>query len=262
MLTQTDLTVAKSMIFRSVCAFSKPENRNKNRRSDFPCWDHSRILLCNSDFNRPWSSDYINANWVDGYKKKNKFIATQAPMENTVDDFLAMVWQNTCRYIIVLTKMFEDGVEKCFPYWPTRKNIVRFTNQWIISFKSKQCAPGYQKYVLEFSQREVPQTRRTIILYNYTNWSENRRPKKCTDFLRFLFRTRSEMADYYLSNKRDVAPIVVHGSDGINRTVQYCIYDNNMDEIIDTDRSITKTMTIREMIRVSRMRRSQIVFLK
>ena len=36
-------------------------------------------------------SDYINASFVDGYKDRSGYIATQAPMENTVDDFWRMV---------------------------------------------------------------------------------------------------------------------------------------------------------------------------
>ncbi|KAF4531568.1 hypothetical protein B566_EDAN013572, partial [Ephemera danica] len=51
-------------------------NLAKNRYTDVLCYDHSRVLLSQSDSSDP-STDYINANFVDGYKQKNAFISTQ-----------------------------------------------------------------------------------------------------------------------------------------------------------------------------------------
>lgn len=39
------------------------------------CYDHSRVVLSN-DEDDP-TNDYINANFVDGYKQKNAYISTQ-----------------------------------------------------------------------------------------------------------------------------------------------------------------------------------------
>lgn len=50
-------------------------NAPKNRYSDVLCFDHSRVLLSQVDGDT--CSDYINANFVDGYKQKNAFISTQ-----------------------------------------------------------------------------------------------------------------------------------------------------------------------------------------
>jgi len=50
-------------------------NLPKNRYTDVLCYDHSRVLLSQIDGDP--SSDYINANFVDGYKQKNAFISTQ-----------------------------------------------------------------------------------------------------------------------------------------------------------------------------------------
>lgn len=51
------------------------QNAPKNRYSDVLCFDHSRVLL--SQIDGDTCSDYINANFVDGYKQKNAFISTQ-----------------------------------------------------------------------------------------------------------------------------------------------------------------------------------------
>lgn len=51
-------------------------NLGKNRYVDVLCYDHSRVKLPLSDPDDP-TSDYINANYVDGYRQKRAFISTQ-----------------------------------------------------------------------------------------------------------------------------------------------------------------------------------------
>lgn len=50
-------------------------NLSKNRYTDVLCYDHTRVIL--SQENDEPSSDYINANFVDGYKQRNAYISTQ-----------------------------------------------------------------------------------------------------------------------------------------------------------------------------------------
>ena len=59
-------------------------NLPKNRYTDVLCYDHSRVLLSQIDGDP--SSDYINANFVDGYKQKNAFISTQGKTIFTLSD--------------------------------------------------------------------------------------------------------------------------------------------------------------------------------
>ena len=51
-------------------------NLTKNRYTDVLCYDHSRVVLSHEDDDDP-TNDYINANFVDGYKQKNAYISTQ-----------------------------------------------------------------------------------------------------------------------------------------------------------------------------------------
>lgn len=50
-------------------------NKPKNRYANVTAYDHSRVVLSQMD-NEPGSC-YINANYCDGYRRHNAYIATQ-----------------------------------------------------------------------------------------------------------------------------------------------------------------------------------------
>jgi protein tyrosine phosphatase len=50
-------------------------NKPKNRYANVIAYDHSRVVLQLE--NGEQGSDYINANFCDGYRKHNAYIATQ-----------------------------------------------------------------------------------------------------------------------------------------------------------------------------------------
>ena len=49
---------------------------------------------------------------MQGYNHRGAYIAAQAPMENTVNDFWRMIWDYQSRVIVMLCKMQEDGQVK------------------------------------------------------------------------------------------------------------------------------------------------------
>lgn len=66
---------SQKLIYFPVCLFSMRYNLTKNRYTDVLCYDHSRVVLAREEEDE--LSDYINANFVDGYKQKNAYISTQ-----------------------------------------------------------------------------------------------------------------------------------------------------------------------------------------
>ena len=72
---------------------------------------------------------YINASKIqgfnrDGEKKPMVYIATQGPLQGTVDDFYVMLVEKDVRFVVMLTKVVETATEaeipkeKCHRYWP------------------------------------------------------------------------------------------------------------------------------------------------
>ena len=63
-------------------------------------------------------TDYINANHVVVPEAQRAYILSQGPLDETLADFWAMVWQQNCRAIVMLCKTVEGGMCKCAHYWP------------------------------------------------------------------------------------------------------------------------------------------------
>ncbi|CAG4969540.1 unnamed protein product [Colias eurytheme] len=57
------------------------------RYQDTLNFDHNRVILPTED----GESDFINASHVDGYNVKGRFLCTQAPLQETAQDFWKMV---------------------------------------------------------------------------------------------------------------------------------------------------------------------------
>ena len=45
---------------------------------------------------------------LQGYKQRNAYIATQGPLQNTVDDFWRMMLEHRCRCIVMLCELEEE----------------------------------------------------------------------------------------------------------------------------------------------------------
>ena len=79
-----------------------------------PAWeilssDGKLIWQCRSIFTGIEGSDYINASYIDGYRYRNAYIATQGPLNETVEDFWRMLWEHNSTIIVMLTKQREMG---------------------------------------------------------------------------------------------------------------------------------------------------------
>ncbi|CAG9540991.1 unnamed protein product [Cercopithifilaria johnstoni] len=94
-------------------AFDEHLHLCRNKR--IKCRDSTRVVLT---YPSVATNDFIHANYIQGGPLFNKFIITQAPMENTIGDFWRMVWQERSPYIFMLISRKENA--RCAQYWPRR----------------------------------------------------------------------------------------------------------------------------------------------
>ncbi|KAL8804767.1 MAG: hypothetical protein Q9182_002359 [Xanthomendoza sp. 2 TL-2023] len=90
------------------------EKGTKNRYKDMLPYDHSRVRLQNIP---PGDCDYVNASHLKAEWSNRHYIASQAPVPATFQDFWNVTWQQDARVIVMLTAESEGGQTKCHPYW-------------------------------------------------------------------------------------------------------------------------------------------------
>ncbi|XP_062337328.1 receptor-type tyrosine-protein phosphatase mu-like isoform X1 [Osmerus eperlanus] len=194
----------------------KDENRMKNRYGNIIAYDHSRVRL--QALEGEQSSDYINANYVDGYHRPNHYIATQGPMQETVFDFWRMVWQENTAAIVMVTNLVEVGRVKCCKYWPDDTDIYRDIKVTLIE---TQLLSEYVIRTFAVEKRGAHEIRE-IRQFHFTGWPDHGVPYHATGLLGFIRRVKAKT----LTN---AGPMVVHCSAGAGRTGCFIVIDIMLD---------------------------------
>ncbi|XP_060546481.1 receptor-type tyrosine-protein phosphatase delta isoform X35 [Pantherophis guttatus] len=194
-------------------------NKPKNRYANVIAYDHSRVLL--SAIEGIPGSDYINANYIDGYRKQNAYIATQGALPETFGDFWRMMWEQRSATVVMMTKLEERSRVKCDQYWPSRGTetygLIQVTLLDTVELAT-YCVRTFALYKNGSSEkREVRQ-------FQFTAWPDHGVPEHPTPFLAFLRRVKT-------CNPPDAGPMVVHCSAGVGRTGCFIVIDAMLERI-------------------------------
>ncbi|XP_026112410.1 receptor-type tyrosine-protein phosphatase F-like isoform X7 [Carassius auratus] len=181
-------------------------NKPKNRYANVIAYDHSRVVLTPID-GVP-GSDYINGNYIDGYRKQNAYIATQGPLPETFSDFWRMVWEQRTSTIIMMTRLEEKSRVKCDQYWPSRGTETYGMIQVSMLDTVELATYSVRTFAL---YKNGSSEKREVRQFQFMAWPDHGVPEYPTPILAFLRRVKA-------CNPPDAGPMVVHCSAGVGRT--------------------------------------------
>uniref|UniRef100_A0A8C7KUM0 protein-tyrosine-phosphatase n=1 Tax=Oncorhynchus kisutch TaxID=8019 RepID=A0A8C7KUM0_ONCKI len=197
-----------------------PINRPKNRYTNILPYDFSRvkvIYLHNDE-----GSDYINANYIPGYKSPREYIATQGPLPETRNDFWNMILQQKSHIIVMLTQCNERRRVKCDHYWPFTDEPVTY-GEISVEMLSESESPEWTIRNFRLGYADESQD---VLHLNYTSWPDHGVPtvNAIDSILQFVHIVRQQA-------NRTKEPIVVHCSAGVGRTGTFIALDRLMQHI-------------------------------
>ncbi|XP_051712550.1 receptor-type tyrosine-protein phosphatase F isoform X9 [Oryctolagus cuniculus] len=188
-------------------------NKPKNRYANVIAYDHSRVILTSID-GVP-GSDYINANYIDGYRKQNAYIATQGPLPETTGDFWRMVWEQRTATVVMMTRLEEKSRVKCDQYWPVRGTETYGLIQVTLLDTVELATYTVRTFALHKSGSSE---KRELRQFQFMAWPDHGVPEYPTPILAFLRRVKA-------CNPLDAGPMVVHCSAGVGRTGCFIVID-------------------------------------
>ncbi|RXN07035.1 receptor-type tyrosine- phosphatase epsilon-like isoform X3 [Labeo rohita] len=177
-----------------------PANMKKNRVLQIIPYDFNRVILSmkrGQEF-----TDYVNASFIDGYRQKDYYIATQGPLAHTVDDFWRM--------------------DKCFQYWPTEDSVTY--GEFTVEIKGDTLCDTFSLRDLLLTYGPEKQTR-LVRHFHFHGWPEIGIPaegKGMIDIIAAVQKQQQQSGNH---------PIVVHCSAGAGRTGTFIALSNILERV-------------------------------
>ena len=201
--------------FPIVCTVAMEDmNNHKNPiKNALPC-DKNRVILSSRDL----QVEYINATYLDSYR----FIVTIHPIEDTLIDFLQMIFQIEASMVIMLTtpNEFADIVNEQssrVPYWPNMPELLDASPFRTEILETEQFGGLIRNRIKLSNWTDNKMLTFTQIIS--TSWNENDEITNMDEIICLLdiMQQEEELATH--------RPIVLHCTDGIGKSgVVYTVY--------------------------------------
>ncbi|KAJ8902597.1 hypothetical protein NDN08_006998 [Rhodosorus marinus] len=183
-------------------------NQKKNRYTNVLANEKTRVKL--QGFQKPTlSRNYINANYVSGVSGPRQYIATQAPLQESMEDFWKMIWEHRVPSIIMLTNVVENGIPKADRYWPTTNMEEMTFGNFKVELESEAEKDFGVVRILRVSYKN---TTKGIEQVHFQKWPDHGVPEPDSSMRHLV-----EYIDAREAREKDV-PTVIHCSAGLGRT--------------------------------------------
>lgn len=180
------------------------------------------------------SQDYFNGSLIwNGQSGGRRYIATQAPVPETFEDFWKVVWGEGVQVIVCLTAAEEGGQVrfypkhcadeiKCDPYWTTKtagEMHVMLVHETSVELGAGQSA--ILRTLMLQNSTEPFTSLREIVHIQYEGWPDFGIPAEATAIVSLV----KLVDDVARRAKNAKAPMLVHCSAGCGRTGTFCTVD-------------------------------------
>ncbi|XP_072033523.1 tyrosine-protein phosphatase non-receptor type 23-like [Amphiura filiformis] len=187
----------------------------KNRHSDIMPYDHNRVVLTNA------KNDYINASYIKDLSSTTpQFIASQAPVTSSFNDFWLMVYEQQITIIAsLIAHPAVGGKNTGFDqYWLEERGQVQTYGPIMLTMQSKRNTDFHVERVFNLMHKETKQMR-TLFLLQFTQWPEFGVMSNPTSLIHFI----GEVNNYHKQQRNPQTPVLVHCNCGVGRTGVFCV---------------------------------------
>eukprot|EP00116_Pleurobrachia_bachei_P004024 sb/3464286/ len=207
------------------------QNAFKNRNRAYVPYDQGGVWLF--PLVQQPHSNYINASYVDGFRARKAYIATQSPLPETVADFWRMIWQLKIYTIVMLNR--EDEAEPFEAYFPLNESAE--FGRIRVDFLAKEEHTDYCITALRVTNKEEGLSN-TITHFQYYTWPHDGLPADCTSLLEMI--TRISKCQQNNGNK---SPVVTHCEYGMGRTGAFlalciCLERMKVENVVDVFQTV------------------------
>lgn len=175
----------------------------------------------------------INASYIRGAEQPDVYIATETPESQVGAQALwETIWKHQTHIVVMLNEP-ERG-ERAYLYWsPEVGTSLQFGKLTVSTVKISTIQPTLQITELEVTN-EVGHSL-TVYHFLYFNWHFHDVLPPTADFLKLLFTVR-KYSESERAFGRHQNPILVHCSNGLDRTMVFCAIDRTLSEYVRTKR--------------------------
>ncbi|XP_039398360.1 receptor-type tyrosine-protein phosphatase alpha isoform X1 [Mauremys reevesii] len=197
-----------------------PANMKKNRVLQIIPYEFNRVIIPVKRGEE--NTDYVNASFIDGYRQKDSYIASQGPLQSTIEDFWRMIWEWKSCSIVMLTELEERGQEKCAQYWPS-DGSVSYGDITMELKKEEECESYTVRDLLVTNTRENKS--RQIRQFHFHGWPEVGIPSDGKGMINIIAAVQKQQ------QQSGNHPITVHCSAGAGRTGTFCALSTVLERV-------------------------------
>lgn len=223
---------------------SKPSenSRGRNRYMNVIPFEDTRVKLSGTQ-------DYINASYIrEEPSGAAKYIATQGPLDSTLEDFWRLCWEQNINTILMLSPFVENGRCKVNEYLPLKDGEQKTYGQYAVLTESSEESDSVRSCTVRKLKLQHSAETRVIKHVHFTGWPDFGNVDDSGIVLK-LIELLSEIKG------TSEAPLLTHCSAGVGRTGTFIAIDiiirnlmTNSDYAIDVKKVVANIRNQRPLM--------------